>query len=113
MKLPKVYEPSQFEADVYALWEKSQAFLPRKTGKSYSVVVPPPNANGNLHLGHALTLGVEDISVRYHRMKGESALLLPGADHAGIERAVQRCLIHNTLLNAPSIGLVVRTAVPA
>lgn len=88
MKLPKVYEPALFEADMYALWEKSQAFLPRKTGKSYSVVVPPPNANGNLHLGHALTLGVEDISVRYHRMKGYSALLLPGADHAGFETQV-------------------------
>ena len=88
MKLPKVYEPSDYEADVYALWEKSQAFLPRKTGKSYSVVVPPPNANGNLHLGHAITLGLQDISVRYHRLKGESALLLPGADHAGFETQV-------------------------
>lgn len=88
MKLPKVYEPAEFEADIYALWEKSQAFQPRKTGKSYSVVVPPPNANGNLHLGHALTLGLEDISVRYHRMRGDSALLLPGADHAGFESQV-------------------------
>ncbi len=85
MKLPKVYEPSLYEADIYALWEKSQAFLPRKTGKSYSVVVPPPNANGNLHLGHAITLGLQDIAVRYHRARGERALLLPGADHAGFE----------------------------
>jgi valyl-tRNA synthetase len=85
MKLPKVYEPSVYETDVYALWGKTQAFLPRKAGKSYSVVVPPPNANGNLHIGHALTLGLEDIAVRYHRLKGESALLLPGADHAGFE----------------------------
>lgn len=85
MKLPKVYEPSQYEADIYALWEKSQAFTPRKAEKSYSVVVPPPNANGNLHLGHAFALGLEDIAVRYHRLKGESALLLPGADHAGFE----------------------------
>ncbi|HSX29907.1 MAG TPA: valine--tRNA ligase [Candidatus Saccharimonadales bacterium] len=88
MRLPKVYEPSLYEADMYAIWEKSQAFLPRKTGKSYSVVVPPPNANGDLHIGHALTLGVEDIAVRYHRLKGESALLLPGADHAGFETQV-------------------------
>jgi valyl-tRNA synthetase len=88
MKLPKVYEPAAYEADMYALWEKSQAFLPSKTGKSYSVVVPPPNANGNLHLGHAITLALEDISVRYHRLKGESALLLPGADHAGFETQV-------------------------
>lgn len=85
MKLPKVYEPSAYEADIYALWEKSQAFTPRKAEMSYSVVVPPPNANGNLHLGHALALGLEDIAVRYHRLKGESALLLPGADHAGFE----------------------------
>lgn len=85
MKLPKVYEPSRYEADIYALWEKSQAFTPRKAGKSYAVVVPPPNANGNLHLGHALALGLEDIAVRYHRLRGASALLLPGADHAGFE----------------------------
>ncbi|HEU4914796.1 MAG TPA: valine--tRNA ligase [Candidatus Saccharimonadales bacterium] len=85
MKLPKVYEPAAYEADIYALWEKSQAFQPRKAGKSYAVVVPPPNANGNLHLGHAITLGLQDIAVRYHRMIGDSALLLPGADHAGFE----------------------------
>jgi valyl-tRNA synthetase len=88
MQLPKVYEPSAYEADIYALWEKSQAFQPRKAGKSFTVVVPPPNANGNLHLGHALTLDVQDIAVRYHRLKGESALLLPGADHAGFETQV-------------------------
>jgi len=88
MKLPKVYEPGQYEADIYALWEKSQAFAPAKEGKSFSVVVPPPNANGNLHLGHAITLGLQDISVRYHRLKGDRALLLPGADHAGFETQV-------------------------
>lgn len=88
MKLPKVYEPSVYEADMYALWEKSRAFQPAKTGKSYSVVVPPPNANGNLHLGHAITLGIQDIAVRYHRLQGDRALLLPGADHAGFETQV-------------------------
>lgn len=85
MKLPKVYEPAKYEADIYALWEKSQAFQPRKTGKSYSVVVPPPNANANLHIGFALTMTLQDIAVRYHRLKGESALFVPGADHAGFE----------------------------
>jgi len=88
MKLPKVYEPSKYEADIYALWEQSQAFQPRKAGKSFTVVVPPPNANGNLHIGHALTMAVQDIAVRYHRLKGESALWLPGADHAGFETQV-------------------------
>jgi len=88
MKLPKVYEPGQYEADIYALWEKSQAFAPAKQGKSYSVVVPPPNANGNAHLGTAITLGLEDVVIRYHRLKGERVLFLPGADHAGFETQV-------------------------
>lgn len=87
MKLPKVYEPQEYEGDIYDLWEKSAAFAPKHRGstKNYSVVIPPPNANGNLHIGHALTLAVEDIAVRYHRMKGEATLFLPGADHAGFE----------------------------
>lgn len=90
MKLSKVYEPKEYEEDIYALWEKSGAFEPKNRGsdESYSIVVPPPNANGNLHLGHGLTLALEDIAVRYHRMKGEAALLLPGADHAGFETQV-------------------------
>jgi valyl-tRNA synthetase len=87
MKLPKIYEPDQYESDIYALWEKSEAFVPKSRGsdQTYSIVVPPPNANGDLHLGHGLTLGIEDIAVRYHRMKGKKTLLLPGADHAGFE----------------------------
>lgn len=88
MNLPKTYEPSQYEADIYALWEKSRAFEPQGKGDSYSIVVPPPNANGDLHIGHALTLGIEDIAVRYHRLRGHRALLLPGADHAGFETQV-------------------------
>lgn len=96
MKLPKVYEPSQYESDIYALWEKSEAFAPKGTGKSYSVVVPPPNANGNLHLGHALTLAIEDIAVRYHRLKGDRTLFVPGADHAGFETWV----VYEKKLNA-------------
>lgn len=87
MKLPKTYDPGQYEPDVYALWEESGAFSPKNRGNknSYVIVVPPPNANGDLHIGHALTLALEDVAVRYHRMKGEAALLLPGADHAGFE----------------------------
>lgn len=90
MKLPKVYEPNQYEQDIYALWEKSRAFEPKNRGSnaSYSIVMPPPNANANLHIGYELTAALEDIPVRYHRMKGEAALLLPGADHAGFETQV-------------------------
>lgn len=87
MKLPKAYNPSHYESDIYALWEKSGAFKPKlDTSKGFfSMVAPPPNANANLHIGHALTLAVEDIAVRYNRLKGKSTLFVPGADHAGFE----------------------------
>jgi valyl-tRNA synthetase len=89
MKLSKTYNPGLYESDIYALWEKSEAFTPDSSRKeTYSIVVPPPNANGNLHIGHALTLALEDIAVRYQRSKGKAALLLPGADHAGFETQV-------------------------
>ncbi len=90
MNLPKIYEPHNFEDDIYALWEKTDSFAPknRDNKESFSIVVPPPNANGNLHLGHGLNHVIMDIAVRYHRMKGEASLLLPGADHAGFETQV-------------------------
>ena len=88
MKLPKTYEPAQYEDDIYALWEKTEAFKPNGKDKPYSIVVPPPNANGNAHLGTAITLGLEDITIRYHRLRGENVLFLPGADHAGFETQV-------------------------
>lgn len=85
MQLPKTYEPKDYETDIYALWEKAGAFAPSGKGKHYSVVMPPPNANANLHIGYSLTVALEDIAARYHRMTGKSTLLLPGADHAGFE----------------------------
>ncbi len=85
MKFPKVYEPGLYEDDIYALWEKSGVFQPGKRDKTFSIVMPPPNANANLHIGYELTAALEDIAARYHRAKGESVLLLPGADHAGFE----------------------------
>lgn len=90
MNLPKVYEPQEYESDIYALWEKTESFVPKNRGsdKSFSIVIPPPNANGDLHLGHGLNHTIMDTAVRYHRMKGEASLLLPGADHAGFETQV-------------------------
>ncbi|MEO5499761.1 MAG: class I tRNA ligase family protein, partial [Candidatus Saccharimonadales bacterium] len=61
MKLPKLYEPNQYETTIYALWEASGAFKPSGKGVPFSVVMPPPNANGNLHIGHALDMGLKDI----------------------------------------------------
>jgi len=85
MNLPKQYDPKQYEADIYALWESSGAFKPRGTGTPYSIVMPPPNANANLHIGTGLTVAIQDVLTRYHRMKGARTLYLPGADHAGFE----------------------------
>src|SRR3989344_308371 len=87
MKLPKVYNPQQFEADIYLLWEKNGAFRPRSRGGegAFSIVLPPPNANGDLHIGTALTVVIEDALARYWRMRGRAVLFVPGADHAGFE----------------------------
>lgn len=85
MRLAKAYEPNQYEPNIYALWEKSGAFSPTGTGTTFSTVMPPPNANGNLHLGHALDLGLKDIMARYKRMTGHDVVYIPGADHAGFE----------------------------
>ena len=85
MNLPKTYTPDQYEATIYAMWESTAAFAPTGKGEPYSIMMPPPNANGNLHIGHALMAVIEDILVRYHRMKGRDAIFIPGADHAGFE----------------------------
>lgn len=85
MNLAKAYTPNDYEPNIYALWEQSEVFSPQRKGDPYCVVMPPPNANGNLHIGHALGIAVEDILVRYHRAKGYDAVLIPGADHAGFE----------------------------
>lgn len=85
MKLAKTYDPNQYEPNIYAMWETSGAFEPKGEGEPYSIVMPPPNANGNLHTGHALTVQLEDILSRYHRMKGHDVAYIPGADHAGFE----------------------------
>jgi len=85
-EVPKTYEAGKYEDEIYKLWEQSGFFSPDKINskEKYCNVLPPPNANGELHLGHASGHTVMDIFGRYHRMKGEKTLLLPGKDHAGI-----------------------------
>ena len=85
MQLAKQYIPNDYEPNIYALWETSGALEPTGLGKPYSIIMPPPNANGNLHIGHALDMNLKDILIRYHRMKGDDAVFIPGADHAGFE----------------------------
>ncbi len=85
MSLAKTYTPNEYEPSIYALWEESGVFKPKGQGQPYAIVMPPPNANGNLHVGHALGSAIQDILVRYHRMQGFDAVYIPGADHAGFE----------------------------
>ncbi len=84
--MDKVYDHQKVEEKIYKIWEDSGSFAPeiKPDGKPFSIILPPPNANAPLHLGHAMYV-VEDILIRYHRMLGDSALWLPGADHAGLE----------------------------
>lgn len=90
MKLDKTYIPKDHEKAIYTKWEDGGYFVPKKRGgkSTFSIVMPPPNANANLHIGHALATTLEDVMTRYHRMKGDKTLFLPGADHAGFETQV-------------------------
>ena len=90
----KPYDPKESEEKLYALWENSGFFNPdvciekgitAPDAEPFTIIMPPPNANGSLHAGHALFVTLEDIMIRYHRMRGHKALWLPGADHAGLE----------------------------
>ena len=84
--MDKVYSHKDIEEKIYKVWETSGYFKPEinPKGKPYCIILPPPNANGSLHFGHAL-LTVGDVLIRYHRMRGDKSLWLPGTDHAGIE----------------------------
>jgi valyl-tRNA synthetase len=92
MELLKTYNPKEVEDKIYKLWLKSDFFnpdrLPGKRKKTFSIIMPPPNANGPLHIGHAVFVTLEDIMIRYQRMRGKRTLWLPGIDHAGFETQV-------------------------
>ncbi len=90
-KYTKPYDPALYEKDIYNSWEESGYFNPDKLPhledrtETFSIILPPPNANGRLHAGHGSDFVLKDIMGRYHRMRGKKVLLLPGADHAGFE----------------------------
>ncbi len=89
-EIPKAYEPKHVEQKWYKFWFEQGYFTPKidKEKKPFVIIMPPPNVTGELHLGHALTATLEDIMTRWHRMKGEPSLWLPGVDHAGIATQV-------------------------
>ena len=79
------YDHQKFEQEIYKKWENSGAFKPGNGKKPFCIIMPPPNANDPLHVGHAMFVTVEDILIRHQRMLGKKTLWLPGTDHAGIE----------------------------
>ena len=90
-EFPKKYNPKDFEWKIYKNWEKNGFFEPQatKTKKSFYIPMPPPNVTSQLHIGHSAMLALQDIMTRYHRMKGDATLLLPGTDHASISTQVK------------------------
>ena len=90
-ELPKVYEPQQVEQEIYEMWEKGGHFKPNRgrDAKPFTIVMPPPNVTGQLHMGHAMDATLQDTLIRYKRMQGYNALWLPGVDHAGIATQIK------------------------
>ncbi len=101
--LEKTFDPTAAEPRLYAQWEASGAFAPRTDGAAgaYSIVIPPPNVTGSLHIGHALNNTLQDILARYHRMRGKAVLWLPGTDHAGI---ATQMVVERQLAAAGNVG---------
>src|SRR5512144_540136 len=97
-ELPKTYDFKSTEPRIYEMWERGGFFKPWNdpdkpdfdpSKKPFTISIPPPNVTGELHLGHAMFVSMEDLMIRYHRMKGEPTLWVPGSDHAGIATQLQ------------------------
>ena len=110
MTIDKTYEPSQFEGRIYRAWEEAGAFRAgrpeRVESAPYSIVIPPPNVTGSLHMGHALNNTLQDILCRFERMRGKDVLWQPGTDHAGIatQMVVERQLMEGQQLGRREMG---------
>ncbi len=90
-ELPKIYEPRQVEERIYRMWEEGGYFRPceKEDAKPFTIVMPPPNVTGQLHMGHAMDATLQDTLIRFKRMQGYSALWVPGVDHAGIATQIK------------------------
>ncbi|HEY6670845.1 MAG TPA: class I tRNA ligase family protein, partial [Methyloceanibacter sp.] len=108
--LDKTYQPQKIEDAVYGAWEEANAFAAgapgRERAKPYAVVIPPPNVTGSLHMGHALNNTLQDVLVRFERMRGRDVLWQPGTDHAGIatQMVVERQLMERQEANRRAMG---------
>ena len=114
-ELPKAYDFKATESRIYAMWETGGFFKPHNDPnkpdfdpnvKPFVISIPPPNVTGELHIGHAMFVSVEDLMIRYHRMKGFSTLWVPGSDHAGIatQLMVERDLLKNEEITREELG---------
>jgi valyl-tRNA synthetase len=85
-EIPKIYDPTEIEEKWYKFWEENRLFTPEEDSSKepFTIVIPPPNVTGNLHMGHALDNSIQDVLIRYKKMQGFNALWVPGTDHAGI-----------------------------
>ena len=90
-ELPKIYEPQQVEERIYKMWEENGYFKPqgKADAKPFTIVMPPPNVTGQLHMGHAMDATLQDTLIRFKRMQGYDALWVPGVDHAGIATQIK------------------------
>ncbi|MGH6734628.1 MAG: valine--tRNA ligase [Methyloceanibacter sp.] len=108
--LDKTYQPQNFEGDVYRAWEQARAFAAgrgdRETARPFAIVIPPPNVTGSLHMGHALNNTLQDVLLRFERMRGRDVLWQPGTDHAGIatQIVVERQLMERQEPNRRALG---------
>ena len=96
MLLEKQFDFIKFEKLIYNNWENLGSFKPLKNSEPYCIMMPPPNVTGSLHIGHALTFTIQDILIRYNRMKGKEVLWQAGIDHAGI---ATQMVVENQLLD--------------
>src|SRR6266545_70751 len=114
-ELPKAYDFKSTEPRIYEMWEKGGYFKPWNDPnkpdfdpnvKPFVISIPPPNVTGELHIGHAMFVSIEDLMIRYHRMKGYSTLWVPGSDHAGIatQLMVERDLLQNEEVTREELG---------
>ncbi len=101
--LEKTFDPKTVEPRLYAAWEESGAFAPTDdpNAEPFSIVIPPPNVTGSLHIGHALNNTLQDVLIRFQRMRGKAALWLPGTDHAGI---ATQMVVERQLAQAGNVG---------
>ena len=110
-ELEKVYNPGENEDKIYHIWLESGYFNPDnldlpENAKSYTIVLPPPNVTDKLHIGHAATIAIEDLLIRYNRLKGERTLWLPGTDHAAIatQNVVEKKLLKEKGQSRQALG---------